>query len=147
MSIANFEILPAGDILAEIFEFSESPPYKENFENGGYETSNFAENLQTMFLVMMAIVAWLMLIMLIYLIQRRITKLEQFYKNRKKGLFWNFLLRFTIETYLDISISVILNWTYMYWETWSDLLIFAIVLFFTVVAVIIPFWTPWFLWK
>lgn len=117
MSIANFEILPAGDILAEIYDFSESPPYRDNFENGGYETSNFAENLSTLFIVMMAIVVWLLFIMLLYLLQRIITKLENFYKNRKKGLFWNFLLRFTIEAYIDISISVILNWTHMYWET------------------------------
>eukprot|EP00352_Strombidinopsis_acuminata_P000810 CAMPEP_0176348616 /NCGR_PEP_ID=MMETSP0126-20121128/8012_1 /TAXON_ID=141414 ORGANISM="Strombidinopsis acuminatum, Strain SPMC142" /NCGR_SAMPLE_ID=MMETSP0126 /ASSEMBLY_ACC=CAM_ASM_000229 /LENGTH=77 /DNA_ID=CAMNT_0017697523 /DNA_START=3241 /DNA_END=3471 /DNA_ORIENTATION=+ len=58
MSIANFEVLPAGDIFEEIYNFSESPPYRENFENGGYETSNFAENLGTLFVVIMAIAAW-----------------------------------------------------------------------------------------
>jgi len=68
MSIANFEVLPSGDIFEAIYNFTESPPYRENFENGGYESSNFILNLGTLFIVMMVIAVWLLCIGVLWLV-------------------------------------------------------------------------------
>jgi len=56
--IANFNVVPTDSIFEEMFEFSETSAYRDNFEYAGYETSNIVSNLGTIFLIVMAFIAY-----------------------------------------------------------------------------------------
>jgi len=51
MDIANLNVLPTDDIFMEVFDFTITKPYRENFGFAGYETGNYVMNLGTMFII------------------------------------------------------------------------------------------------
>jgi len=53
MDIANLNVLLTDDIYGEMFNFTQTEPYRENFGFAGYETSNYILNLGTMFLIIL----------------------------------------------------------------------------------------------
>jgi len=51
MDVANLNVLPSDDIYMEIFDFTLTDPYRENFGFAGYETCNWIMNLGTLFII------------------------------------------------------------------------------------------------
>ena len=110
MGIANFEVLPTGDIFGSIFSFTDTEAYTSKFEQGGFETSNFVFNLGTLFI---AFIIFAFLVVLMSLIKvmsiTRIKCFDTIYDKMKMTIFWNGVIRFTLEGYLELVISSYVN--------------------------------------
>jgi len=84
MDIANFNVVPTDDIYSEIFSFTETPAYRENFSYAGYESSNIILNLGTMFLGVVFFFCYAVFVFLIFKPLSKCTPaLYQFYQRRR----------------------------------------------------------------
>ena len=110
MDIANFNVVPTDSIYEEMFDFSETAAYRENFEYAGYETSNIVSNLGTIFLILMIFVVYsALLFCAIRPLGRFSNTIKAFYLRKRDGLLWNGILRLLFEIYLDAIISAAVN--------------------------------------
>jgi len=122
MDIANFNVVPTGDIYSEMFSFSETPAYRENFSYSGYETSNIILNLGTIFLGLMIFFAYVLLILILFRSLSKCTPaLFRFYHRQKQSLFWNGLIRLCFEIFFDCIISAFVNVHHLMSDTFSDI--------------------------
>jgi len=106
MGIANFDVVPTDDIFEVLFNFTETPPYTTNMVYMGMETHNMISNLGTMFLFVLigiALMVWLLILGMFSFIER--VKLS--FIRLKRSIFFNMILRFCIESYLELGISCI----------------------------------------
>ena len=78
--ISNFDILPTDEIYNAVFDFSVTAPYRNNFVNAGYETSNSILNLRTMFMILLVFIIYNAVLFVIILpLSKRIPKLNDLY--------------------------------------------------------------------
>jgi len=140
MGIANFDVLPAGDIFEVLFNFHPTLPANSFYEENGYESSNIAECLGTFYLIFLYMLVKLVILLVIH--PFTVFKYPQkFSKWLRHDLFWNEIFRFLLEGYLETSISAMINYDWMYWENWSDCLINSSIIFFSGLAYSAPILT------
>ena len=80
-----------------------------NFEELGYETTIFINNLGSMLLFIKGFIIMSFLTLMLGLCVKRFSFVEKIHKWLASFLFYNFILRLILESYLEITISSILN--------------------------------------
>jgi len=51
IKVANFDVLPAFEMINDIFTFESILPENSNFEQMNYETMNFLQNMRSLFFI------------------------------------------------------------------------------------------------
>ena len=81
------------------------------FNLNSKETGN-EQGLQTRFLILILVVIavlTLLILAMIYACRRYSTRIVRICQDQKKKIFWNFLIRYQLQSYLDFSISICLQ--------------------------------------
>jgi hypothetical protein len=106
MVVANFDIIPHSSINNFIFTFEEKADLNDvRFQNLGFDTYNFVLNSGT---TMWLIFIWIVL-SLVTLCLRKISKLNSFVNYLYKNLFYGMIIRISLECYVELLISAYLN--------------------------------------
>jgi len=137
MGIANFDVLPAGDIMDATLNFHPTPPENSFYEENGYETSNFAECLGTFFLIITYVAVKLVILLIIHPFTYFFYPLKLSMWLRK-GLFWGTIIRLILEGYLETTISALINYEWLYWINWSDAFLNTNVIVFSIISYTAP---------
>jgi hypothetical protein len=110
IDIANFDILPIESINQAIYKFSDNEvEMPSNFEELGYETTIFINNLGSMLFFIKGFIIMSFLTLMLGLCKNWFSFVEKIQKWLASFLFYNFILRLILESYLEITISSILN--------------------------------------
>jgi len=118
LTIATFDVLPTDDINAYFFTFHDGEPIAKNFEDFGYEKRNFIQNLGSIYYFFPLVAIWLLLLVLLKLLALSgFSGPQKWYLWLKNKLFWNFLLRLLIESYLELHLSSTINAANLYWSS------------------------------
>lgn len=141
-AIATFDVLPTDDINAVILTFYDSLPIDNNFEEVGYESRNFIQNLGSIYYFFPLIGVWLLLLAILKLFAAcGCSRPNRWYAKLKAALFWNFLLRLVIESYLELHLSSTINAANLYFSSNSgDWLASLTTLPVAFVVNVFPFW-------
>ena len=67
LAIANFELIPSGDINDEFFELPEEDPYSFRFQECGIDSKLFIVNIGFPFYIILAHIALILVYFLLYL--------------------------------------------------------------------------------
>ena len=147
ITVAIFDILPTDDMYPEVFTQlpEDVDPYSEKFDRLDFGSPFIVMNLGTLFIIFLAY----LLLYLVYPITVLLGKFNIFCSKRakciEKMIFWNHVIVFLQEAFLEIMISSILNFIYIRdaeapWENWN--LIFTNVVAFiltTAISVLVLF--------
>jgi hypothetical protein len=118
------DLFPSDRINDEVFEFDEEGTrgsFAKRFENVGFETENYILNMGSLFWF---INAWLACLLGSYLLKVCSTKhryIMKVYIWLKTWVFWNFIIRLILESYIDLSISSFINILHMTWDTTGEI--------------------------
>jgi len=103
-------VLPTDDINSKVFTFTEESAIADNFDEFGYEQKNFIQNLGSLYYFFPYFCICLIVLLLLKLISMLgCSRPQKWYQQLKAYLFWNFLLRFTLEAYLELHLSATIN--------------------------------------
>lgn len=115
-------MIPTEDIFESMFGFAESDPFSESFDNMGYGTKNFVENLGTLFIIVMVGFLFLIIICLLGIFRYTHRKIHLKYESWRDTMFWNTIIRFILEGYIELGLSSFLHYTILNWSTWSEVM-------------------------
>ncbi len=113
----------------------------------GYETKVFINNIGSKQIFLKAYITFSIFTILLSYIFRNVTLFRKFYNKIFSILFFNFILRFLIEGYLDICISAILNLQGLKWNSQSNIYSSLLSCGFITIIGIYPFLALYLLWK
>eukprot|EP00347_Sterkiella_histriomuscorum_P013970 403362661 len=110
--IASFNLIPTEDLTNSLFHFDEESEkaYNDSFEFMGYENMNMIQNLGLLFY--MIVINWMILIlclMLIFFLHQILAPDNKVLKYMKEKIVFNLILRFMIESSLEIGVCCFIN--------------------------------------
>ena len=150
IEIATFELYPTEEMNQEMFYFPETEPYNLNFQECGYESQYFLENIGFPLYVMHGFI-WLIIISLVLYLVNCICKYSLVSKiiNRLGAfLYWNGLIRTYMELYQDLSLTAALNMHVVSWQSPFDWVIvtnkYALTALVIVIALPILLFVPFY---
>ena len=115
IKVANFEFLPLAEIInEEIFYFPEVEPISLNFQELDYDSHFAVLNLGSIFYMILIYLALILFDALLLGLEKLIIKRPL--KLRLKlhdALFWNGILCFKTEIYLELALCTAINYSYM----------------------------------
>lgn len=106
-TVKKYFKLPEKD---SIFDEPDQENIKKNFEELGYASQFMSKNLGSIFVIVIFTKLLLILIFLVEPIKHPFAR--KVVSKIKQKLFWNFLIRLVIESYLELGFSVYFNLRY-----------------------------------
>ena len=96
----------------------------EQIENIGYESHSFLKNLNTISLSLIFALSQLILMATLVLFKKWSSTLTKLYNFLSERLLFNGLLTISIEAYLEILITVLINLPYLYYDKSGEVISF-----------------------
>ena len=111
IEIANFEVIPSGEINDQLFYFPEVDPYSLNFEECGIDSLFFLPLMGLPLYIMLVHIALSIVYLVLALINHflRLRCLDKILMKMKSYLFWNGFLRLYMEIYQGLCVATVLN--------------------------------------
>ena len=111
IEIANFEVIPSGEINDWLFYFPEVDPFSLNFEECGIDSLFFLPLMGLPLYIMLVHIALSIVYLVLALINYfcRLRCLDKILKKLKSYLFWNGFLRLYMEIYQGLCVATVLN--------------------------------------
>jgi len=146
VTVANFEIVPTDIVYPLFFELPECQAHSSGFELTGYESIYVSENLGTIFVLMHVYAILYIASGLLFLLGKKWNSFAKGYQKLAKFLFWNGLIRFFIEAYLELSLAVIVNLVHLKWDTESGAELYSSIttVFYSLIVVGLPIFLAFF---
>lgn len=140
ISIASFDMFKTEEITANLMYIPEGDPLSLNLQDQGIESLLIIPNLGTLFYLLLAYLALIIVQLLLYNVGKKVPKIGQISSKIGIFLYWNGLIRFFMEVYLDYSVSALLNLQAIYWEDELSAVSFCNVLsiIFVILMALIP---------
>lgn len=116
IEIANFEVLPVGDLIELVLPApeSEDEEYLESAENIGYEAHSTVGNLGALFAILiMTLTLPPTMAIAMRFCKRHSARINSKYESLTNALYGNMFIRYLLEACLEISICVFLEYYYM----------------------------------
>lgn len=107
LSFVTFDLIDLSPHIRKIFDLYDDEISNENLSNLGYSSNYFIINIGSLLIVM----AYLIFLLILYACTWFIMN-EKFMHYRNKivdGLFWNKLISFVTEAYMQLTISCLIN--------------------------------------
>jgi len=123
-----------------ILVYEDTAPANENFERYTYSSKNFIINSE---LLIWGFNAWLLMVFLLWPLAKILTP-ERFswVKEYLKDLiFYKFLLRFLLESYLELYLCTFINFEKLLWTTSGEIVGSIACIFFFVIYTSLPVMT------
>lgn len=120
----------------------------DSFYELGYESKFFIENLGTMFLMMAMFPVVLAALAIMYFLKNRYKKVDEVYTKIYNALFFNVILRFLLEGYLEFAIDALINVEggNLVYDDITTGLSSVLAIIMTVVLILLPF-IMWYILK
>lgn len=138
--MASFDIIPTQLLYLEFLKFEEKET-ETRYQMLGFDNRNFLLNSGTLFWLFLSwvFVAALLLVVKIIVSLFKARRLKTIYDILSVFLFFNFIIRVLIESYLDLSLTSLLNLQETNWQVSGgsvsacfSALIFSMVLLFPI---------------
>ncbi len=98
------------DINPDEFQLSEySMPKDEFFEIMNFKSTDFINETDTLFIMLLLTIMILILVLILRLPIYQDKWCRKYFKRQEDAFFWNGILRFLIESYLPLLIPTLLN--------------------------------------
>ena len=111
MEIANFELIPSGEINDQVFYFPEEEPFSLNFSECGIDSQYFLLIMGFPIYIMLGYFSLLMLYIILALTNRllKCKCLGKVVDYLGSYLFWNGYIRLYMELYKGLCLASVLN--------------------------------------
>lgn len=118
--IASFNIIPTDLVLDKIFKLKQDKPPSYNYEALGYNSISLFHNLGTTFFILMAHTILAAFVFIVLRCKAQNQKLKRIYTMTKDYVYGGAFLRFFMESYLQVAISVLLAVRGLNTENWGE---------------------------
>ena len=115
-------------VTSDLFYFPEAEPYSFSFMQAGFDSTFMIPGMQTSFYITLGICALVVLHGILVIFKQSVPKVRRVTTKISTYLYWNGLIRFIMEIYLDVGINAILNLQTFYWNTAFTALTFSNIL-------------------
>ena len=114
LTIATFDVIPAGTLILKIFKLSSAKPFSDAFEAYGISNTQFMLSLGTTFVIFFgSIVVFPLMQVVVYLLDRRFGKDGNIVRRLQEKVVssyqFSYYIRSVLEFYLDLSLSALIN--------------------------------------
>ena len=120
MLIASFNVIPTDLILDKMFDLKQDEPPTYNYEALGYNSISLFHNLGTIFFILMAHLILAAFILTVLRCKDENESLKRVYNMTKDYVYGGAFLRFFMESYLQVAISVFLAVRVLNKENWGE---------------------------
>jgi len=109
MMVASFNLLPTDQLFDKYVELTPTEPQSANFESLGYETRNLLKNLGLLFFLFALHLIMFLIFSILHRCRSKGPNYEALYKWVRKHAIGTVFIRFFMESYLEVAVSVFLN--------------------------------------
>lgn len=120
MVIASFNVIPTDLILDKMFVLKKAEPPTYNYEALGYNSISLFHNLGTIFFILMAHLILAAFILIVLRFKDENESLKRVYNTTKDYVYGGTFLRFFMESYMQVAISVFLAVQAPNKENWGE---------------------------
>eukprot|EP00347_Sterkiella_histriomuscorum_P019592 403341040 len=120
MDMANFDLLPSQEVESNMFEFEETSNLANFLTPSRYQSSNVVQNLGSMFLYLVGLVAAIVVVLLMKQWAKKNAKVKKVYDFLANRLLYNMPLRMFLEGFMAFFINSTLNMYYLDWSSNSS---------------------------
>jgi len=144
--VANIKVLKVNSLNKRILDFDKSSlhlPRHARFRKYSHESTNFVLNSEILFWVL---VIYILLCPPVLLGNKLCTgkRTKKFFHTMHSKMFYNFIIRFLLESFMDLYLNAIINIFGMYFEDSggiiSSILSIGFILFYTALPMMLHYW-------
>ena len=158
LEIGNMGILPTdkveeyfdelvGDADLSEINFNAEDYLSESTIEAGYDSSNAVLNNFFNFILISVVLAVFILIGILRIICYRVTKVSRCLHSIWRKIFWNFIIRSTLETFLELCLTNMIKMFVLDYSTWYEIFGTCWAITVLVLLALFSFTTPLFLYN
>lgn len=129
--VSNFDMIPMeyfeDAIVQEVGEddlgdeiFDAESKLSDSTIDAGYDSANSATNNALNLILLSSIICLVILGVILRLLCYKFQRVRNFLQKLKRAIFWNFILRFVLEAYLEISLANLIKLHAISDKTWFE---------------------------
>mmetsp|Transcript_22704 Transcript_22704/g.16085 ORF Transcript_22704/g.16085 Transcript_22704/m.16085 type:complete len:205 (+) Transcript_22704:27-641(+) len=109
ISVATFDIVTSDQAFGWLFTFPPEEPYTINFDSVGYSSRYTIQNMNTSFVMLVVFLVIIAIMILMIPCKFYNERIDRVFLGILNWCFWNPVLRFLIESCLEVSIALFIN--------------------------------------